>query len=238
MSDGAIEGMRFGGEPAHQGALALLDESDALYLRGALHVLGILDASPEAVFDDLACLALESSAATGIEVTFADGRRLATKASAGMVAAEAGQAKDESLELPITLASGMAVGVLVAYGLNIDEVGDRERRVLERIARLCGSVLDERLAANWHAGGAHAIGVCVVDPLGVLLSASPDLEHVFGWRVEEVLGRSMIDLIHPEELDEAMIAFERTARTNGLKAPFDVRMRRKDGTYVGGGTHG
>ena len=150
--------------------------SGPLYEHGALHALGVLDAAPEYVFDDLANLALEVSGADGVEITFADGRRQVRKASAGAVPPPSSKLPAEC-RIPVTLHSGLAVGELVVYGRRAT---DFHVGMLERIARQAGAVLDERLAANWHLGSATTIGVVVVDANGTLLSVSPDLVGVFG----------------------------------------------------------
>ncbi len=202
--------------------------SGPLYEHGALHALGVLDAAPEYVFDDLAHLALEVSGASGVEITFADGRRQLRKASAGTVPPRNARLPAEC-RIPVTLHSGLPVGELVVYGRPASgfRVG-----MLERIARQAGAVLDERLAANWHSGSGAAIGVVVLDSAGTLLSASPDLVGVFGWTVEECVGRDMLELVHPEDLEGAAIAFERSGHIPGLKTPYDVRLKAKDGTWL------
>jgi diguanylate cyclase (GGDEF)-like protein/PAS domain S-box-containing protein len=193
-----------------------------------LHALGVVDAAPEDIFDDLANLALEVSGSSGVEITFADGRQQVRKAASGKVPAAGARSAAEH-RIPITLRSGLTVGQLVIYGR--PSAGLR-LTMLERVARQAGAVLDQRLAANWHEGGSHTIGITVLDANGCLLSASPDLEHLFGWTLDECIGTNMIDLIHPDDLEEAVIAFERTGHIPGLKAPYDIRLRKKDGTWI------
>ena len=200
----------------------------SLYQRGALYILGVLDAAPEAVFDDLAMLAMEVCGAPGAEITFTDGPRQVRKAAVGRLDDPAGAAA-VGRALPVTLRSGMAVGQLLVHG---PAPAPASVGMLERIARQVGAVLDERLAANWHDGGALTIGVAVVDATGRLLSGSPDLEHAFGWSVVDLVGTSMMELIHPEDLEAAAVAFERTSEARGLKAPYDVRIRCRDGSWA------
>jgi diguanylate cyclase (GGDEF)-like protein/PAS domain S-box-containing protein len=201
--------------------------SEDLYVHGALHVLGVLDPAPEPVFDDLTQLALEVAEADGVEITFADGRRQVRKSAAGRVPS-GGSTGPVGARIGLTVRSGLPVGELVVYGADI--TGSR-REMLDRIARQAAAVLDERLSANWHEGGA-SIGVTVVGRDGLLLSASPDLEQLFGWSLEEARGLQVIDLVHPEDIDAALVMFERSGEVPGLKSPFDVRLRAKDGKWI------
>ena len=41
--------------------------------------------------------------------------------------------------------------------------------------------------------------VCVVDPEGHFLFVSAAFERIFGYSPDEVIGRSMLELVHPED---------------------------------------
>ncbi len=52
----------------------------------------------------------------------------------------------------------------------------------------------------------------------------------YGWKPEEVLSRNIMDFIHPEDLNNAKDAFNKTL-TEGLHEPFQCRLKTKKGGY-------
>lgn len=73
--------------------------------------------------------------------------------------------------------------------------------------------------------------VCVVNEEGVFLSASGAVARIFGYTVEEMIGRQMIDLVHPDDQASTMHAVARLM--DGYEQyDFQNRYIRKDGTIV------
>jgi diguanylate cyclase (GGDEF)-like protein/PAS domain S-box-containing protein len=97
--------------------------------------------------------------------------------------------------------------------------------------------LDESVEADqYQALVEHAIDVVWETDLDSLISwATPSVTHVLGWDAHALLGTSLLDLVHPDDLERAM-AERATIRAAGttLKAavPFQVRFRAHDGSYV------
>ena len=73
--------------------------------------------------------------------------------------------------------------------------------------------------------------VCVVDPDGRYLFVSSAYERVFGYAREEVLGRCMIELVHPEDRQATLHAAD-TIMEGTLQRHFRNRYVRKDGEVV------
>lgn len=99
-----------------------------------------------------------------------------------------------------------------------------ERREIE--ARLRSSeALKEKIVAN--------IGdvIVIIDPDGITRYKSPNLETIFGWKPEELVGRPATDLIHPDDRQQAMDFMERLAQSPGKSDVIRVRYPRKNGTY-------
>ena len=70
--------------------------------------------------------------------------------------------------------------------------------------------------------------VCVVRPDSSIVYVSPAFERIFGYAPEEVIGKRMLDMVHPDDL----AATQRQARsvTEGqLQLHFEHRYVRKDG---------
>ncbi len=73
--------------------------------------------------------------------------------------------------------------------------------------------------------------VCVVDRQGRYLYVSPSFERIFGYAPQEVLGRPMIELVHP---DDRVKTLETAARITAGEPQFNFenRYQRKDGNTV------
>jgi diguanylate cyclase (GGDEF)-like protein/PAS domain S-box-containing protein len=73
--------------------------------------------------------------------------------------------------------------------------------------------------------------VCVVDTEGRYLFVNASFERIFGYRPEEVLGRRMIDLVHPDDREPTLRAAARVMEGH-LQRHFRNRYLRKDGRVV------
>jgi len=78
----------------------------------------------------------------------------------------------------------------------------------------------------------HAIDLITgVDAGGDILFESPSGVRMHGFTPSERTGRSIFELIHPDDLPNARAAFESAMRTRG-KTPFiELRVRHKDGRW-------
>ena len=74
------------------------------------------------------------------------------------------------------------------------------------------------------------ITVVAVD--GTMLYHSPSIERVAGYRPAELLGKSILAFIHPEDEPAVRAALERLTLKVGSAAPPEYRFRSKDGTWV------
>ncbi len=74
------------------------------------------------------------------------------------------------------------------------------------------------------------ITVVAVD--GTMIYQSPSIERVTGYRPSELLGRSLLALLHPEDEPAVRAALERVTLNAGSAAPPEFRFRRKDGSWV------
>jgi PAS domain S-box-containing protein len=73
--------------------------------------------------------------------------------------------------------------------------------------------------------------ITFVDPAGRILFDSPSIERLLGVLPAERLGRSMFELIHPEDLPWAKAAVA-TAMALRKGTPFiELRLRHKDGRW-------
>ncbi len=73
--------------------------------------------------------------------------------------------------------------------------------------------------------------ICVVDASGTFVFVSAGAERIFGYKPEEMIGRSMLELIHPE--DQAKTLQTASDIMQGQpKVDFENRYLRKDGQVV------
>ncbi|MEE9554959.1 MAG: PAS domain S-box protein [candidate division Zixibacteria bacterium] len=69
-----------------------------------------------------------------------------------------------------------------------------------------------------------------LDPMGNFLSVNPAGEQVLGYKRDEVLGRSVLDLIHPDDIESIRKNLKESAKKKDAKVrTFDIRMISKSG---------
>ncbi len=73
--------------------------------------------------------------------------------------------------------------------------------------------------------------ICVVDPSGTFVFVSAGAERIFGYKPEEMIGRSMLDLIHPDDKVRTLQTAAEIMQGQP-KVDFENRYLRKDGQVV------
>ncbi|MFH0816572.1 MAG: PAS domain S-box protein [Methanobacteriota archaeon] len=73
--------------------------------------------------------------------------------------------------------------------------------------------------------------VCTVDPTGIITYASPSYKASLGYEPQSLMGGSIFDLVHPDDLDSVM---EAVTVTKGTKSSglMSFRYQKADGTYA------
>src|SRR5262249_14595752 len=69
----------------------------------------------------------------------------------------------------------------------------------------------------------------VVATDGVLRAVNPAWARVLGWPAEAVVGRNLLEFVHPEDADDTAEALAHAA--DDVPARFEARMRRRDRSY-------
>lgn len=64
---------------------------------------------------------------------------------------------------------------------------------------------------------------------GVVTWISPSITRILGWEPADLVGRSMVDVIHPEDRSIAIRA--RSSALTGQRAAAEIRIQRADGTW-------
>ena len=74
--------------------------------------------------------------------------------------------------------------------------------------------------------------ITVMTPEGVIEYESPSLERLLGWRPEELIGKSIMDYLHPDDgarLTDAIA--KRLAEPATVNPPVEFRVRARDGSW-------
>ena len=72
--------------------------------------------------------------------------------------------------------------------------------------------------------------ILIVNKKGTITYASPSVDHILGYKQEELIGKSSLDLIVPEDVPRAMHDFGKAISTKGVLIPNIFRIRHKDGS--------
>lgn len=73
--------------------------------------------------------------------------------------------------------------------------------------------------------------ITVVNPDGTRRYVSPSIERWLGYPPEEMIGRSIFDSVHPEDVDRVRQAFAQCLANPGQPVQVELRARRRDGSY-------
>ncbi|MHC4198817.1 MAG: PAS domain S-box protein [Planctomycetota bacterium] len=119
-------------------------------------------------------------------------------------------------------------------------VEQRTRELTEANERLRREIAERRDAEEalrkseeWHRSlielGASVYAV--VDAQGKVLYESPNLVQVYGWRPEDLVGKSVFELVHPDDIDYTAQKFGELVGSPGLVKKAELRLRHKDGSW-------
>ncbi len=73
--------------------------------------------------------------------------------------------------------------------------------------------------------------ISLIDVRGEILYGSGSTGKILGYSPEELLGRNCLDLIHPEDRDQARQALSAVLARPPNTLEWEVRVRQKDGNY-------
>jgi diguanylate cyclase (GGDEF)-like protein/PAS domain S-box-containing protein len=71
----------------------------------------------------------------------------------------------------------------------------------------------------------------VLDEHGTIRFVSSAVTSMLGWRAEDLVGRDAFTLVHPDDVELARERLEDAIRHSGPQAPFELRLRRADGSW-------
>ena len=151
------------------------------------------------------------------------------------------------LALPIQVAEGSA-GVIIIGSSDEDAFGDREIQKLAPMSEDLAYGLATLRARLGHARAElkaldseqryramfeqAAVGITRVDLSGVLVDVNQKFCEFLGWSREELLGRAVKDITHPDDYERGASQRERLAMAQGRSFVGEKRFLRKDGSVV------
>lgn len=73
--------------------------------------------------------------------------------------------------------------------------------------------------------------ITVINDNGVICYESPSLERSFGYQPEELMGKNVIDFVHPDDQPDVAAALASCFHNLGVSASMQVRFRHKDSSW-------
>ncbi|MHA2136278.1 MAG: PAS domain S-box protein, partial [Candidatus Thorarchaeota archaeon] len=73
--------------------------------------------------------------------------------------------------------------------------------------------------------------ILVMDSEGGIQYVSPAVKTLLGYKPEEVIGRTVVDFIHPEDAEKAMENFSKALSSPGPVDPIEARVRNSEGSW-------
>ncbi len=73
--------------------------------------------------------------------------------------------------------------------------------------------------------------IMILEAGGAIRYQSPAVERALGYRADELIGKSVLDYVHPEDAERASGGFGGILKDPGLHGPVEYRFRRKDGSW-------
>jgi PAS domain S-box-containing protein len=132
-----------------------------------------------------------------------------------------------SKKTPLRDSSGAVVGLV---GVSMDITArKRDEAALLKLNTSLEALVAERTAERDRAWRNAQDLLCVLDRDGRVQAANPAWHSVLGWAPDELIGTSVMALVHPEDMAASHAALARALREN-LPA-YNNRMRHKDGSW-------
>jgi len=129
------------------------------------------------------------------------------------------------------LAPGAVARVIWSLGLLFVALAVREAFIYRDGARWLASEIERESRARFEALVGHSSDVImVVDPWGAVRFASPAVKGALGLSAESAAGKSLLELVHPEDQAKGAAFLEGIAGSPKAQA-IEWRLRHADGTY-------
>jgi PAS domain S-box-containing protein len=181
----------------------------------------------------------EAGSQTGLHVNYLDVCRRAAqsgcadadRAFSGVRSVLDGTTTSFSLEYPCHLPDGERWFLLSVLPLWVESGGAvvshadvTDRRIAEAELRC----REERFRSLIEAGTDL---IAIMDAAGVVQYASPSHERLLGYPPDEIVGREVFSLIHPDDVEPTRRHFLAYLARSGVAPPWELRVRHRDGSW-------
>jgi PAS domain S-box-containing protein len=147
---------------------------------------------------------------------------------------------------PLVL-SGKPVGVLVLYSSEVNAFDAEEVKLFDELAAdlsFAMETLDKdarRVVVEAALQGSERRNqafiensfdlITILDADATMRFQSPSIERILGYRAEELIGVSVFEYLHPDDIPRVAAAFEEGLSDEGNTATVEYRFRHKDGSW-------
>ena len=151
------------------------------------------------------------------------------------------------IALPV-IVWGKTIGVYMIYSGEINFFNEDEIKLLEEMAsdisfavefiesdkelKLAEKALRKSEAIQSKIVSNIGDVIVIIDKDGINRYKSPNIETLFGWKPEDLVGKSTWNIVHPDDLDSAQKIVAEIAMIPNATETTEIRYRRKDGEYV------
>jgi diguanylate cyclase (GGDEF)-like protein/PAS domain S-box-containing protein len=127
---------------------------------------------------------------------------------------------------PAALASLVLVGpICLAVGESMAWISERLRVAEIDLRRIHGDARFRSLIQN------SSDVIMILEPDLTIRYETASIERVLGHPVEERLGRTPLDIVHPEDAVSVQTVLEQVVLTHGVERRFECRVRHADGSW-------
>jgi len=74
--------------------------------------------------------------------------------------------------------------------------------------------------------------IAIMDSDGIIQYKSPNIANVFGWKPEDLVGKSGWETVHPDDIERLKELFQIILEKDNLQLSVEYRYMKKDGTYA------
>ena len=156
--------------------------------------------------------------------------------------------RERGLDIPFILVSG-SIGEDLA--VSVLKAGASDYLLKDRLARLgqaVGHALEQKKAQEEKRRAEQALidnekrfrtliehssdTICLVAPEGTFLYAGPSSARVIGYQEEELVGRNVLEFIHPDDRELTLAILTELVNTPGDRATAQYRFKHKNGSWL------
>lgn len=141
---------------------------------------------------------------------------------------------------PITDSNGEVLGTFATYYDEVRSPAQDEVKLVEQMANLAGIAIARTRAATALKESERRFRalvesiqevIVILDRNGITRYASPAIEAITGYTIEERVGRHSFELIHPDDLDSVRANFDELLAEPGGRLRREIRIQHKNGSW-------